>query len=583
MTRFDWWSSDRPHEVLVEAARWIANRDVSRKEIYLRSARLYGGLAMGEYTDRRFDVIVDHLGLNVVKAAVQAVVASLIRSLPRSRVLTTGGNWSLRRRARLLERFLEGQRHANGVREIAGEVALDFALLGTGVVKVYPDAEKKRVCIDHVHPGEVFVDHLESIYRRPQTLYHRKYVNREVLADMFPEHAAVIQLAETARHPSVSSDTTAEVVEVWESWRLGSRHVIAIDRATLLDEPWEEDVFPFVFCRWDITPYNFWGDGLGEQLTGIQVEINRVLQKIQKSLHRLSVPRVFVEAGSKIQKAQLNNAIGAIVTYTGQKPIIESPQTVHPELFRYLWDLYGKAFEIAGIGQLSASGVTPSGLQSGQAIREWADTQSARFARVFADWEDFWVRVDEATICAGKRLSKTVPNFSTVAPRDKWTTSAVRWKDVDMKRDAYVLRCYPASSLPSLPAGKLAFVGDLMNLGIVSAEEGKQLLDFPDLEAHMALDRAAYEAIESAIETMLDDGEYVPPEPFFDLALALKICQSSYLRAKSEGAPEDRLALLRDFAVDCKRLIDTVSEAHQRATTGLEQEAVADGEPPAAV
>lgn len=578
--RFDWWQSKEPHDDLIPAARHIERRDASRKESYLRSLRLYGAVALTDFADRRFDGSHERLGLNVVKAVVQSVVAALVRSLPRSRVLTSGGNWSLRRKARNLERFLDGQRHANNVRQLAGEVALDYALLGTPVVKVYPDFEEKRVCIEHVHPGELFVDHLESIYRKPRTMYQRKYIARETLMVMFPKSKAKILAAQEITTASGFADTTAEMIEVWESWHLGygeekGRHVICIEGETLFSEDWEDRDFPFVVCRWDELPWNFWGEGLGEQLTGIQIEINRVLQKIQKAIHLVSVPRVFLEAGSKVQKAHINNQIGAIVTYTGQKPIIDTPNSTHPEVFEYLWSLWGKAFEIAGVAQLASAGATPAGLESGEAIRQWSDTQSARFAKVFADWEDFWVRVDEAVIAAGKRLAKVHPNFATNSPKDKWTTETIRWKDVDMAADQYVLRCYPASSLPSLPSGKLAFVSDMINAGMIDPMEGKRLLDFPDLEGYLSLDRAAHEAVDAAIEKMLDDGEFIPPEPFFDLALTLKTAQSAYLRASVEGAPEDRLELLRQFMAATKRLIDQASLAQQPMQGPMEQSAAA--------
>ena len=146
--------------------------------------------------------------------------------------------------------------------------------------------------------------------------------------------------------------------------------------------------------------------------------------------------------------------------------------------------------------------------------------------------------------------------YSPVTSKDRNTIATVKWNEVDMAEDAYVLKVFPASSLPDLPSGRIKMLISMQQLGLIKDQASvARLLDFPDLEGDFALDRAASEDIDRQIELMLDDGRFEPPEPFQDLFLALKKVQSSYLKARCDGVPEDRLELLREYMSICQNMI----------------------------
>ena len=131
----------------------------------------------------------------------------------------------------------------------------------------------------------------------------------------------------------------------------------------------------------------------------------------------------------------------------------------------------------------------------------------------------------------------------------------IKWADVDMKQDQYVLSCLPVSSLPHLPGARQERVLGLLEMGIVDQQEAAELLDMPDLERHLDLAMAARRDIERSVELMLDEGVYEPPEPYTDLRLALKLCQAAYNKARGDGVEEDRLDLLRDYMTEAHRLM----------------------------
>ncbi len=60
------------------------------------------------------------------------------------------------------------------------------------------------------------------------------------------------------------------MIKVIESWHLKSgpkakdgKHTICISSATLFEEQYDKDYFPFVFFRWGDRPVGFFGQGFG--------------------------------------------------------------------------------------------------------------------------------------------------------------------------------------------------------------------------------------------------------------------------------------------------------------------------------
>ena len=575
---FRWWTKEYDDESVMSTYSHIKNRDGGRRDDNLRHMRLYGnrdfaGVGPGDYSTT---FSADRITLNIIKSVCDTVSSRIAKNRPRPVFLTSGGNYTLRRRAQLLEKFVESQFYTTGLYEIAPKVFLDACVFGTGVIKTY--RVNDRIVVERVFPGEVLVDSAEGFYGNPQQMFQCKYINRDQLIAMFPHKEGEIRTAEGPPNDEfgVGYDSTADQLEVVEAWHLPSspdsgdgKHCIAIDGCMLFEEEWVHDTFPFSFIRWSDRLRGFWGMGLAEELTGIQIEVNKLLMKIQKAMQLLAVPWVLVEAGSKIKKAHLNNQIGAIIPYTGTPPIVRPNQTMSPEVFSHLDRLYNRAYEIAGVSQLSAASLKPAGLESGRALREYNDIESNRFALISRSYESMFMCIAKKIVALGREISEEYPGWSVVAQRDRHTIQEVKWKDVDLKKDAYVLKVFPSSSLPTTPAGRLAMVEQLMGAGLLSGEEAKRLLDFPDLDRELALDRAASDNIDRIVENIVDEGLYESPEPFMDLILAMKKVQAAYNKAVNDNVPEDRLAMLRQFLAATHILI-------QRA----QQPAVAPTDPP---
>jgi len=142
-----------------------------------------------------------------------------------------------------------------------------------------------------------------------------------------------------------------------------------------------------------------------------------------------------------------------------------------------------------------------------------------------------------------------------VKVKDGKFVDTIPWKDVNMDADKYMMELYPTSALSNTPAARLADVQDLLAAGFISKEDALKLLDFPDLEASMNLLNSDATNLERIIETMMDKGDYFPPEPYQNLENAIRKVQQAYLMYRTQGAAEDRLELLRQYMEDCQNLL----------------------------
>lgn len=569
-TRLDWWSARTETDLLARATaayQLVYEQDSGRRAMLRRHARMYSNRPVDDNgVPQLSDAGGERIRLNVTKAAVDTVSAKITKNRPKPEPLTTNGNWSMQRRAMFLDQFLQAQFYISRVPEQATLAFKDCAALGTGILKPYlqTGGKKPKIVVEHVYPGEILVENTDGMYADPLCIYRRKVVDRRWLGARYKKQRAdIMRAGDVDSAPIVDGQELGASVVVVEAHRRESfegakdgRHIIFVDGAILEDEEWDE-CLPYVIMRWTTDLRGFWGIGLAEELTGVQVEINRLVQKIQSAMHLVSVPRTWIEEGSKVQKSQIDNRIGVLLTYRGTQPKTEVPQSVHPEMFAHLNWLWSRGFELAGVSQMNSGGTAPR--LSAVALNTYHDIETERFATVGISWEQAHLDIATQVIALAKEA-----NVQVTLQRDRYTLARVPWKDIDMDRDAYTLRVGPASDLPTQPGGRIEFVQQLIQAGMVPPDVGARLLGFQDVDREMALDRAANDNIERILERILDEGEYEAPEPYMDLDLAIKKAQAEYNRAvQYEDIDEERLELLRKWMLGCHLLLKAAMAEQQ--------------------
>lgn len=526
---------------------------------WIVSARLYGNLAPTTLAGVSFSKIAaqqpalrDRISYNLVQSVVDTVVAKVTRNRPRPFFLTSGGDYRKQREAKKLNAFLEGVFYENSTQDIGKIVFRDASVWGDGFIHVF--AKGDRVCHERVMSSEIFVDDVESLYGQPRQMHRVKQVDRQVLFDLFPENADMIGGAKPSRTEEAGRSIVADMITVRESWHLPSgpgaddgKHCITIDGAVLGEmEPWPHSFFPFARVQWSPRLYGYWGQGLAEQLQNIQLEINKLLWVIQRSMHLMGSFKVFIENGSKIVKEHLNNDVGSIINYTGTPPMYVTPPIVAPEVYAHLQTLINKGYEQAGVSQLAASSLKPEGLNSGRAIREYNDIQTDRLSVPSKSYEQMFMDVGRLSIEVVKMIAAADKVYQVRVPGKK-SLAMIEWKDIKLNDEDYVMQCFPVSSLPNDPAGRLATIQEYAQAGFLTPRQARRLLDFPDLEQVESLANAEEEYLQSVFDRIVDDGDYTSPDPLDDLQLSKQLCLEYYAKGKFNNLREDRLELLRRY------------------------------------
>ena len=558
LTDYAWWSQEG--DAVADSVQAVVNNIVKTQDyqrtLNLRYARLYGnlevfGLGYGSYRRNTPQTVPDNaVTYNVVKSVIDTAAAKISQNRPRPLFLTSGGNYAQQERAKKLTKYVDGVFYDTHAYRKAQDAFIDAGVFGTGCLKVF--IEEGRVRLERVTPTELVVDDADGRYGKPRQLHQVRLVGRQALLEMYPEHEVAIKSAHSALDDSDSN--VADMVEVTESWYLGKRHAITIEGKTLFDEEYTKTYFPFVFFNWNKRLAGFFGQGLAENLVGIQIEINKILKTIQKAQAIASVPRVFLESSSKVSTAQLTNQIGSIVKYTGKAPTIHTAQALNPEVYNHLKWLIQSAYEIPGISQLSAQSKKPSGLDSGVALREYNDIESERFMLQGQRWEAFFLDLAKIIIDMSRDIYEHDKGL-LVNVIGKDFIETIKWADVDLKDDQFIMKVYPTNLLPTTPAGKLQKLQELIQTGMISPEEGRELLDFPDLEAFATLASADKKLTDKIINTIVEDGQYNPPEPESNLEYATKKAQQAYLAGILNDLPEERLEMLLRYMDDAARLL----------------------------
>ena len=570
-----WWLANKKnlYQELFAYVSKLDSRQQYRVADNLTFARLYGnydhvGLDAFNYSRAVSSYNVSNrVTLNVVQSMVDTVVSKVTKNKPKASFLTSGGDFSLQSKAKKLTKFVEGIFSFTDFYQLAALAFKDSCIFGTGCLKIF--VENGEIKAERVFIGEIKIDDIESYYGKPRQVHQEKWLPKDVVKAMFPGFELEIDNASSPDEKTfqnVQGSRLKDMVRVIESWHLPSgpnakdgKHTICISTATLLDEPYYKDYFPFVFFRWNTRPVGFFGQGLAEQLQGIQLEMNKILRTIQVSMHLVSVPKLLVEASSKIVSSHLNNRIGGVIKYAGTPPQYAPLGGIPGELFSHLDRLFSRAYEIAGVSQLGAQSQKPAGLDSGKALREFNDLETERFMSVAKRYEKCFMDAAEIMIETAKDLYELKGDYKVKAKDGKFIDT-ISWKDVNMDADKYMMQIFPTSALSSTPAARLADVQDLLAAGFIDKEDALKLLDFPDLEAAMNLLNADSNNLERLIETMMDEGKYFPPEPYQNLENAVRKVQQAYLLYRMQGAPEDRLELLRQFMEDCQNLIEKAAQ-----------------------
>jgi len=553
-----WWLE--PKKTMFESvnaiSKTIVDKDSPRQTQIHINSRLYGnvnllglnGLSYTKVGDVK-NAMRDRVSYNVVQSVVDTKVARMAKNKPAPMFLTSGADYKTMRKAKKLDKWCSGVFYENEAYKLGPEILRDAEINGTGIIHIFEQDE--RIKWERVLEMELYTDTIDSIYGKPTQMHRIKSVDRDVLIAMFPEHKDMILTVSSASSELKGVyESVADLINVHEAWHLKSGkkakdgiHAITIENCTLFTEKYEHNFFPFVFVHSSKRLLGFWGQGAAERLQSIQLEINKILWVIQRSMHLHGTYRVWIKTGSKLPKEHINNDIGAVLV-SDEMPQYLSSSFIPQEYFSHLQTLKNSAFEQEGVSQLNANAQKPAGLDSGKALRTYDDLGSDRLVVLGQNYETMFMDCAKLSISVAKDIHERTGHYEVKFSGARFIES-IDWTDIDLEEDEYVMKIFPISSLPQDPAGRLQTITEYLQAGFLTPKQARRLLTFPDLEAEDNLANSREEWLHQIFDKMVDEGEYSPPEPEMDLASGNEIALTYYAQGKCLNLEEERLEMLR--------------------------------------
>ena len=560
----DLWLADEPRRVEVE-----------------KNLRRFGGkLLRGLWQGRDPSPDMDNARLNVTKSVTETLTAKVGSIRPRPKILTNGADHSLRTRAKKLQRFLDGIYRQTSVYKLTPTIFRDALLTGTGVASFFPLVGKRTIGIERVFPLEVLIDSVEAINGTTQNLWRVKYLDKDVLKGMFPkatrdiENLATVSQDELPDYIVEPQQTVRgnRMVKVFEAFHAavyaedgtltpGCR-AIASGRVLLCYDEWEYDFFPYEFFHWSEPVRGFWGDSAVGEIRGLEREINRLLQKVQRAMRLVGQPWVLNPRGGKVKPAKITNETALVLDYDGPSPpTVVTFQPIHPQVIEQIWTLHSKAYAQLGTNELQASATKPPGIDSGRGLEQLSEEHLVRFKHVSKSFEDFvaiafarqFLRCAE---CLDERLKDLGHSEGYVvrATASK-TVLKISWSEAKITPDDFFLETWPTSALPLTPSGRTEEVERWQANGWIDAQRAQTLLEFPDLDSETDLATADSELLEWQLEQMIDDGKETYPIEEQDLQRAKSRAAFALEHALIDGTPATHCDRLRDFMTACDEML----------------------------
>lgn len=484
----------------------------------------------------------------LVRSVCDTATALIVRSRPKATFVTDGADWKVQRQAEELDNFMVGAYERSGIYQVAPRVFHDSTVFGTGAWKYCPtgSGDDFHVRVERVLIDDLVVDEEECRDDVvPDNMYHRTLVRTEAVVQRYAgkdaDLAGRIRAAAgksggwPTRHVPEGYLVLVEAIHVPGPYGTGeARRVVATGGVTLEDEKWPYPWHPYTILWWALPLSGFYGDGIAYRQYGRQSRITYLYRWIQRCHDLFATPRAWVDPAGGTPTMQLSNELGAVIT-SRRPPVFQTQQVVPPEVYRWLDNLERGGFEDEGISQVTAQNQLPPGLESAPAQREYNFKEGQRFSPVSQRWE-YAIAVD-----AARKMTEMYRHHaahSKTLPRVKWadrrTIHTVDWPDLD--RDAYVIRPQ-ASSLESLsPASRYQAALELSQTGWITPQEGRELIDHPDLKEAAALDNAARNYAKMILR-QLWHGKQPAVDDKADLAQLDEVIRKGRLLAIERGAP----------------------------------------------
>lgn len=498
--------------------------------------------------------------INNTRVAVDSLFSRITANFPHAAIVSSGAPEEVQNQAEQMQLFLDGVIEASNLQKEINRAFLDALITGIGHIKIL--LEEGEVKVERLLPCSVWCDEQSCLDGHPQVVFEERFISRRQLKKIFGENAAEAIDQASCFVPNAGRNSKArDLIRVIEAWSLGTenesgRHVICTHLGTLLDEEWKLPFTPIIPVRWSYDVLGYFGQGMVELVKTLQMELDAVTCSISEHITLLGQAFITVHEASGVDEEKLlQNLPARLISYRGQvPPVINTPTAISPQVVNYAEGLEQKILEAARLSPLTAQSQKPTGLDSGVALRTFHDIETGNFTPIALCFEDAVLETAKRIIAIG--MASETWKVKTIQG-NRFETKT--WNYKDWKENTFVIKIKPTSFLSISPAARKQDVVDMLQGGLITAEEGRDLLNFPDLEKYQQLSNAPLNYIHKKLENILATGKYEPPVDFEPLEYSIKVAGQYFMRAYTDGVPKDRYDLLNQYQMEAAEKIRSMS------------------------
>lgn len=437
--------------------------------------------------------------LNVIKSAIDTVTSKLSQARVRPFFDAVRGDYQTIKAARAAQTFFDQFYDTHKIYERAPETARSAMLFDGGHFWIDED----NMAIAPLPHWELYVNPYEvnAVGFRNVGIGMIRRQNYPITAvkAQFPKAKEIEKYSDSVR------DAVCEFIIFYDltngkKWYICNKDVLYCKKIEYKRLP--------VTCVWWSKPILGWSTTcLADDLYTIQVGIDEIQLRIDSAMKQSPFNTVFVPVGSNIKATMMSNEAGQIIEYNesgGGVPVVMTPAPISPQFIEERESLIRKAYEFAGISQLSAQAKKPAGVTSGVAMQTLEDVESERFEVIVQDYIHQFVELAEICI-------EVFPADSDILPA-AIDRAKVKWGDIKTQREMFRVQFSAGSALSKDPATKIQQIQQLQQIGINLQPILPQLLEIPDLETAYSATTASYDYVQSVIQSAAETGktDFVP-------------------------------------------------------------------------
>lgn len=573
-----WWEDDDPYQGMLARENELRMRQTTHFNNIRRLNQIYEygyrATERGDGNSSEIDLRENMMTFNYSTNVIDTKAAKIVKTKIVPMVMSQGGNYFQRHRAKMASRGLDGEFEKCRIEEIKEDVVLDMLIASFGLAKVFSDDE---VHVEFVPAEDVVVDEAEGRDRRPRCMYQQKFIDRYQLLDAYgieddtlfgdKDHRRECILSATAAMDhEFSAGISHNMIKVIEGWHLPSskdakdgRHTIGIQGCTLFDELWTRDRFPFAKMCSRKKRRGWYGVSDAFNLAGAQYEHEKITLKLQKAHHMMGGSHIIAPTSANMSAKTIDNDQGTLFSFDGQiPPQVFTPAPANPQTYQYRDSIPNEMMRTAGVSPLSVSSQIPAGLHgaSGKAMQVYEDFESERNVMDHRALERWIIDLSHLIIEEIKALVERKGTYKSRSA-NKFTYEEIDWAEILNDMDELVVRIFPISMLAKTPSAKFEQLTELYNQGLITPDQFKRLWEIPDIEAENDLSISDDEIILKELDTMVIKGEQIVPEPgFTDLQKAFDMAGKFYNMCRLNEVPWDRLQLIQNYMVAAKQELD---------------------------